>query len=121
MFKTIERLYRKTRNKTVVANAVAKGWITAEDYAVIVGEKMETDISPEELSVPQGLVAAHEIPEDAVLTRMETSDSGLTVNSDLVEIIRARVSAGENLRTIISSLDLTDEDKWELERMVKEG
>ncbi len=43
MFKTIERLYGKTRNKTVVANAVAKGWITAEDYAAIVGEEMETE------------------------------------------------------------------------------
>lgn len=121
MYKTIDRLYKKTGDKTLVANAVTKGWITVEDYEKIVGEKMETDIAHEERSVPYGLVAAHEIPEDAVLTRMETSDSGPTVNSELVEIIRARVAAGENLRTIISSLDLTDEEKWELERMVKEG
>ena len=38
MFETIKRLYDKTRNKTLVANAVAKGWITAEQYKQITGE-----------------------------------------------------------------------------------
>ena len=38
MFNTINRLYTKTRNKTVVANAVKKGWITADQYKLITGE-----------------------------------------------------------------------------------
>lgn len=38
MYRTIERLYRKTGNKVVVANAVAKGWITEAEYALITGE-----------------------------------------------------------------------------------
>lgn len=39
MFETIKRLYAKTGNKTLVANAVAKGWITEAQYAEIVGEQ----------------------------------------------------------------------------------
>ena len=39
MYKTIERLYKKTNDKTIVANAVAKGWITAEEYRAITGEE----------------------------------------------------------------------------------
>lgn len=39
----------------------------------------------------------------------------------LVVEIRHRVAAGENLRSIIAGMDLTDEEKWELERRVKEG
>ena len=38
MFNTINRLYTKTHNKTVVANAVKKGWITADQYKLITGE-----------------------------------------------------------------------------------
>ena len=38
MFETIKRLYAKTGNKTIVANAVEKGWITAEQYEEIIGE-----------------------------------------------------------------------------------
>lgn len=38
MKQTITRLYLKTNNKTLVENAVIKGWISAEDYAEIVGE-----------------------------------------------------------------------------------
>lgn len=38
MFETIKRLYAKTANKTLVANAVKKGWITEDQYAQIVGE-----------------------------------------------------------------------------------
>lgn len=39
MFATIKRLFEKTGNKKVVANAVVKGYITEEQYAVIVGEE----------------------------------------------------------------------------------
>ena len=38
MYRTIERLYSKTKNKLVVENAVKKGWITPADYEIIVGE-----------------------------------------------------------------------------------
>lgn len=38
MYATIRRLYAKTGNKTVVENAVKKGWITEVQYAEIVGE-----------------------------------------------------------------------------------
>lgn len=37
MFETIKRLYAKSRNEAIVANAVAKGWITNEQYTEIVG------------------------------------------------------------------------------------
>ena len=40
MFQTIKRLYDKIKDKTVVKNAVAKGWITAEDYKLITGEEL---------------------------------------------------------------------------------
>lgn len=38
MFETIKRLYAKTGNATLVANAVKKGWITREQYKEITGE-----------------------------------------------------------------------------------
>jgi hypothetical protein len=38
MFETIKRLYAKTGDKTVVANAVKKGWITEDQYQEITGE-----------------------------------------------------------------------------------
>ena len=38
MFETIKRLYAKTKDAAVVANAVKKGWITAEQYTEITGE-----------------------------------------------------------------------------------
>ena len=38
MFETIKRLYVNTKNKTLVANAVKKGWITEEQYQEITGE-----------------------------------------------------------------------------------
>lgn len=41
MFKTIQRLYEKTNNKEIVANAVMRGYISAEDYERIVGEVYE--------------------------------------------------------------------------------
>jgi hypothetical protein len=37
MFETIKRLYAKTGNMTVVANAVKKGWITEVQYKEITG------------------------------------------------------------------------------------
>lgn len=37
MFETIKRLYIKTSNESIVANAVIKGWITNEQYTEIVG------------------------------------------------------------------------------------
>lgn len=38
MFATIKRLYAKTGDKALVANAVKKGWITEEQYQLITGE-----------------------------------------------------------------------------------
>ena len=38
MYETIKRLYANTKNKTLVANAVKKGWITTEKYKEITGE-----------------------------------------------------------------------------------
>lgn len=49
----------------------------------------------------------------------ETAESDR--HQELVEGIRARVTAGENLKDIIGALDLTDEGKWQLEKEVKEG
>lgn len=42
MFETIKRLYAKTGDKTLVANAVKKGWITEEQYEEIIGEEYPT-------------------------------------------------------------------------------
>lgn len=39
----------------------------------------------------------------------------------LVAHIRQRVSAGEDLKTVIAALGLTDGEKWKLEAEVKEG
>lgn len=41
MFARIKALYAKTGNKEVVANAVKKNYITAEDYKKITGEDFE--------------------------------------------------------------------------------
>lgn len=41
MFRTIERLFKKNGDKTIVANAVKKSWITAEQYKEITGEDFE--------------------------------------------------------------------------------
>ena len=75
-----------------------------------------------------------DIPEDAQLTGVDVSDQenpspvfsyarstndGMIEN--LAEMVKKRVASGENLRTIISGLSLTDEEKWELEKKVKEG
>ena len=38
MFETIKRLYAKTKNATVVANAVKKGWISEAEYQEITGQ-----------------------------------------------------------------------------------
>lgn len=38
MFETIKRLYAKTKDKTLVANAVKKNWITKEQYQEIAVE-----------------------------------------------------------------------------------
>lgn len=38
MYATIKRLYAKTGDKTLVASAVKKGWITGEQYEEITGE-----------------------------------------------------------------------------------
>lgn len=38
MFETIKRIYAKTENKSLVANAVKKGWITEEQYTEITGD-----------------------------------------------------------------------------------
>lgn len=38
MFNTIKRLYEKSHDKTIVENAVKKGWITEYQYKLITGE-----------------------------------------------------------------------------------
>ena len=71
-----------------------------------------------------------DIPEDAQLTGVDLSDPdnpypvfsfAKSSVDDLVSMIKSRIDSGEKLRTIISGLNLTDDEKWELERMVKEG
>lgn len=49
MFETIKRLYAKTGNETLVANAVKKGWITEEQYAEIVGKETVDEEAVEEV------------------------------------------------------------------------
>ena len=39
MFETIKRLYAKTGDKTIVANAVKKGWVTEAQYKEITVEE----------------------------------------------------------------------------------
>lgn len=43
MLARIKALYATTKNKEVVANAVKKGYITAENYALIVGEEYKDE------------------------------------------------------------------------------
>jgi hypothetical protein len=43
MFETIKRLYAKTGDKTIVANAVKKNWITPEQYKQITGTEYITE------------------------------------------------------------------------------
>ena len=60
----------------------------------------------------------------AILGQMEEPIQAVSAEVNLDELartVRLRVAAGEDLRTIISALDLTDEEKWELEKKVKEG
>lgn len=40
MYKTLKRVYAKTKNKEAIANAVKKGWITAAQYEEITGEAL---------------------------------------------------------------------------------
>lgn len=41
MFETIKRLYNKTKNIVLVANAVKKGWITELNHYEITGQFYE--------------------------------------------------------------------------------
>jgi len=36
---TLKRIYRDYQSKNMIANAVKKNWITAQDYKEIVGEE----------------------------------------------------------------------------------
>lgn len=58
--------------------------------------------------------------DDNTLLIPQNSVSNLDTDALVMEI-RQRVASGENLRTIIADMDLTDEEKWELEKRVKEG
>lgn len=40
---------------------------------------------------------------------------------DIENTLRKRMDAGEDLRKMISVMNLTDEEKWALEKRVKEG
>ena len=44
MFDTIKRIYAKTGNKSIVANAVKKGWITEEQYTEITSDAYNTKV-----------------------------------------------------------------------------
>lgn len=44
MLEAINRLYFKTRNKEIVKNAVARNWITKDDYFTVVGENFENGV-----------------------------------------------------------------------------
>ena len=39
MYETIKRLYAKTKNKSVVEKALAKGWITEEEKNAILADE----------------------------------------------------------------------------------
>jgi hypothetical protein len=39
MFEAIKRLYEKTNNTLIVKNAVARGWLSTDEYQSITGEK----------------------------------------------------------------------------------
>lgn len=44
-FNKVKNYYDKGLwNKTMVANAVVKGWITAEEYEIITGEPYEVEL-----------------------------------------------------------------------------
>lgn len=56
----------------------------------------------------------------AMLIRTEVAVKEKT-EAEIVVEIRKRVEDGENLREIIAGMDLNDEEKWNLEKLVKEG
>ena len=103
MFETIKRLYAKTKNKTIVENAVLKRWISKDDYRKITGEALMTD---------------EDLGEGSYLTEMYYNSES---ESEVVECIRKRMAAGEDLRDIIDEMNLSDSEKWALEKRVKEG
>lgn len=39
MFDSVKRLYEKYESKTIVKNALLKGWLTAEEYKLITDEE----------------------------------------------------------------------------------
>ena len=53
--------------------------------------------------------------------RSEFETTPAPENPDLIAEIRGRVESGENIRTVIGSLDIPDSEKWALEKKVKEG
>ena len=56
MFETIKRLYAKTGDKTIVANAVKKGWITEEQFNefILAKAKESGELSDEQLEAVSG-------------------------------------------------------------------
>lgn len=60
-------------------------------------------------------------PQPMIVWPVSEAELDEAEHQELVEGIRARVTAGENLKDIIGALDLTDEEKWQLEKEVKEG
>lgn len=89
-----------------------------------------------EAEIPQGLACSFaDVPEGSVLESMDLTDPDnpapvfhaesrtvpISENPELIAEIRSRVEAGENIRTVIGSLDIPDSEKWALEKKVKEG
>lgn len=91
----------------------------ASVYAEVIRKTKTTGKTIED--VPEGLKEeVLKLLENMTYEERKTAETSMNMD-ELVRVVRTRVAAGENLRAIINSLDLTDEEKWELERKVKEG
>ena len=63
MFGTIKRLYAKTKDITLVINAVKKGWITEAQYKLITGEAYCTEVEEPVVEEPAENVEAPAVEE----------------------------------------------------------
>ena len=56
-----------------------------------------------------------------VFSFAQNEDGNTNLLERQVANLRKRMAAGENLRMLIGKMNLTDAEKWELEKKVKEG
>lgn len=63
---------------------------------------------------------AEEAQEESIPMESE-EEIAVRQRMELIEEIRSRVSAGENRQEIINAMDLTNTEKWQLDKEVKEG